>query len=277
MKASSARVSGSASGSYKVGREVIEKDSKIRVLAFGGSVEVDPTSIDKAKDSYPIWAKGVKEGKVAFVDSKQAIPIWEIIAAMDKKGASEKANAIEAYFNSRSDEISKDFKNSIGVTPYISEIKVAAAGSKEKAKDLLRQQGILEEHIVNLDLSKGAGGNYVFMGYKTSTNKAEAITGLCADYFSKKQNSNITYNDKKYTIIATDINSGAGKKYIYLYYTKDVNAGAPITGIQYQDNSTYEKGNANGYEVVRCASNDKAMDFNKSVGGHDVHLWFTRK
>ncbi|NLW12185.1 MAG: hypothetical protein GX028_09245, partial [Clostridiaceae bacterium] len=50
-----------------------------------------------------------------------------------------------------------------------------------------------------------------------------------------------------------------------------------ITGIQYQLNNSFQYKNADGYEVVRSKTGGNGMDFNKSVGGDYIYLWFTRK
>lgn len=277
VSASNAWVSGDASGSSNTKRQEVEQNSKLLICAYGGSVTVDPNSIEKAQDSYAAWAKGVEDGKTSFIDSTEIIPLWHIIASMDFNDAVEKAKEIEKYFNSKSDQIAASFKSSVSVTTYIASLHVGTGDSEMKAKNVLRQQGVLEGNIVNFDLNKGAGGDYIYLGYKTTTDSSKAIRGICADYFTKSNSANITYNKNSYNIIATDLNKGAGGKYIYLYYTMDTGAGAPITGIQYQDNNTFQYSNADNYEVVRCVTDNNGMDLNMSVGGHYIYLWFTRK
>lgn len=277
VSASNGWVSGSASGSTDTRRKEVEENSKLLIRAYGGSVTVDPNSIEKARESYAAWAQGVENGKINFVDCTEIIPLWEVIANMDFEGAKDKAKEVDQYFNSKSDQIAAEFKASISVKTYIASLHIGTGNTATIAKNVLRQEGVLEGNIINLDLNRNAGGDFIYLGYKTTTDSSKAIRGICANYFSSANSSDITYKNSNYKIIATDLNKGAGGKYIYLYYTTDENAGDPITGIQYQDDETFQYKNADNYEVVRCTTNGSGMDLNMSVGGDYIYLWFTRK
>lgn len=272
VSASNAWVSGDASVSVNTKRKEVEQNSQLFIRAYGGSVTVDPTSIEKVQASYADWAKGVEDGKTSFIDCTEIIPLWDVIASMDFEGAKGKAEKVKDYFNSNSDKIAANFKESVSVKTYIASLHVGTGRSEMEAKNVLRQQGVLEGNIVNLDLNKRAGGDYIYLGYKTTTDSSKAIRGICADYFKKSNSSNITYNNSSYNIIKADLNKGAGGNYIYLYYTMDKSAGAPITGIQYQNNNTFQYKNADNYEVVRCTTNGAGMDLNRSVGGDYIYL-----
>lgn len=277
VSASNAWVGGDVSAKTKEAKKDVEENSKIHILAYGGNVTVDPTSIEKAQASYADWAKGVNNGEVAFVDSSEIIPLWDIVAEMDIDNAADLSEKLKKYFDSESDKISSEFKDSVPVKLYIASIHIGTGDSEMKAKNVLRQQGILEGNIVNKDLNSKAGGKHIYLGYKTTTEVANALRGIVADYFSKSNSSDITYKNAKYTIIPVDLNMGAGGKYIYLYYTRDSIAGKPITGIQWQLNNDFELKTADGYNVVICTTDGNGMDFNKSVGGDYIYLWFTRK
>jgi len=277
VSASNGWVSGDSSASTSTKRKEVVENSQTYVRAYGGAVTVDPTSIDKAQESYAEWAKGVEEGKSSFVDCTEIIPLWDIIASMDIEDAESKADEYEKYFDSKSDQIASEFKASVSVKTYIGSLYVGTGDSIMKAKNALRQNGVLEGNIINIDLNKGAGGDFIYVGYKTTTDESKAIRGIVADYWKDSHSTNITYNNHSYKIIPTDLNRGSGGKFIYLYYTTDKNAGEPITGIQYQDNNTFQYKNADNYEVVRCTTTGDGMDLNMSVGGDFIYLWFTRK
>ena len=277
VSASSAWVSGDVSAKTKEAKKDMEENSEIHILAYGGNVTIDPTSIEKAQATYADWAKGVNDGEIAFVDCSEIIPIWDIVAEMDIYNAEDLSENLEKYFNSGSDKISSEFKASVSVKQYITSIHIGTGNSEMTAKNVLRQLGILEGNIVNLDLNSNAGGEFIYLGYKTTTDPTKALTGVCADYFSGANSSDITYDDSNYTIIPTDLNKGSGGKYIYLYYTTDSNAGQPITGIQWQQNNNFQFKTADGYDVVRCTTDGNGMDLNMSVGGDYIYLWFTRK
>ena len=276
-EASNSWVSGEISVKTSEAKMDMQENSDINILAYGGNVNVDPNSIDRAQQTYPVWADGVNNGEIAFVDSSEIVPIWDIVAAMKIDKANEISTNLSKYFDSESDKISSEFKDSVSVKSYIASVHIGTGSSEMAAKNVLRQEGILEGNIVNIDLNRNAGGDYIYLGYKTTTNSSDALTGLCADYLSNASSSNTTYKNANYTIIPKDLNKGSGGKYIYLYYTHEDGAGKPITGIQYQLNNTFQYKNADGYEVVRSKTGGDGMDFNKSVGGDYIYLWFTRK
>ena len=116
---------------------------------------------------------------------------------------------------------------------FISDIKVAGAGSSSTAMAALTDYGYT---LINYDTNTGAGGNYVYVGYKTTTDPSKAITGVlmavgetyCSDSFLESNGTKyILYNDKKYYRCTSnginDLNTGAGGDYISLYYTRDGN------------------------------------------------------
>ena len=269
-------VSGSVSAEDKKKKKEIDENSKIFIKAYGGSVTVNPTSIDAAVSSYKDWSTGVENGKVTFVNASEVIPLWDIIAALDIKDAAAKSAAVKQFFNARVDQISGEFKDTVNVTTYISDVYIGYGRSQVEAKNMLRNNGVSEGHIVNLDLNKGAGGYWIYLGYKTTTDKSKTITGIVADYFSKSNSSDITYKGCKYKIIPVDLNKGAKGKYIYIYYTTDPKAGNPVTEIKYQDNDVFQYGNSDGFEPVRCVTDGNVLDLNKGSGGDYIYLWFKR-
>ena len=82
LKASYRYISGSIDTKYKEAKKEIEDNSKIQIVTYGGSVTVNPTSVENAMASYAVWATQVQDGKVTLVDASEVVPIWEIIAAM---------------------------------------------------------------------------------------------------------------------------------------------------------------------------------------------------
>lgn len=275
--ASHSRVKGEASAKIDKDRAEVEENSEIHIAAYGGSITVDPTSIEKARDSYPEWARKVDEGYNTLIDSSQIVSMWDIVKYLKIDNAETKSKEIEEYFNSRSNEIAAEFQESVSVETYIESIHIGAGNTVFNAQNQLREQGVLEDNILNLDLNKGAGGDYIYVGYKTTTDKSKALRGIVANYFDKANSSNLNFEEVNYTIIKTDLNKGAKGKYIYLYYTYDAKAGEPITKLQYQENSTFQNGNADNYSVVRCTRDGKGLDLNKGASGAYIYLWFSRK
>lgn len=144
---------------------------------------------------------------------------------------------IDAYvdvpldYSETNDELYRSFDG----TTYISDIKCAQDSSESNAKKTLTDAGYT---VINSDLNKGAGGQYIFMGYKTTQNYADAIKDLRfysdgGDFGGNTETFNINGVPCVYTFDKTDLNKGSGGDYIYACYTKNSNAGPAITGISF--------------------------------------------
>ena len=140
-------------------------------------------------------------------------------------------------------------------TNFISDLMVVAhESSADKAKQLLTSWGYT---VIDQDLNEGGDGHYIYLGYKTSTNLADAITGLLivgGSSYAGDQNQTVTldgatfypigYSKKSdgtaYDSKGGNLNRGRGASAadLYLYYTKQSNTThtststwKPITGL----------------------------------------------
>ncbi len=104
-------------------------------------------------------------------------------------------------------------------TTYISDVRTGCANSLDKAKKILTDEGYT---VIHHDMNNKVPNQntWIYVGYKTTTNINDAITGLI---FSKEKKDSIQHEQKKYTIEKgkNNFNAGAGGDSIYLYYTKD--------------------------------------------------------
>ena len=149
---------------------------------------------------------------------------------------------------------------------YISDIKIAANSSDSAALQELINNGYTP---IQFDLNKGAGGGHIFLGYKTTTNISQAITHLRASV-SDKSGYSATKNFRgvSYTLASNiDLNKGAGGAYIYLYYSKQPGAGAPVTDLLVNETSVTA-----GYTVMGSFAGDSAADLNKDAKGAYVYI-----
>lgn len=144
---------------------------------------------------------------------------------------------------------------SLSTPQYITDIGVAYANKKisesgndaaNRAKKLLTGNGYT---AIDQDLNEDAGGAYIYMGYKTSTDYSRAITGIFF-WVGDKNNKPDRYQKGStwFYLVggsyegngtgdgAVDLNEGAGGKYIYLYVTRDTNydGGYPLMEIFYK-------------------------------------------
>ncbi|NLC26009.1 MAG: hypothetical protein GX777_05220 [Fastidiosipila sp.] len=280
LQASYRYVKGSTDTNVKNAKKEIEENSNIKITTFGGSVTVDPVSIESAMASYSDWSSQVQAGKITLVDASEVIPIWEIVAAMDENYTS-LSSAIKSYCEKEGVNTISRFKDTQGLPDppktYISDIYIGYGKSSAEAKGMLSNKGVLDENIVDLNLNENAGGNWIYLGYKKTTSKDKAITHILADYWSSARTDNIVSNGYEMQIIDSDLNRKAGGKYIYLYYTRDPKVGQPLTEIIYQHKDNIQGGSADGYSGLRCFTTGELMDLNMGTDGGDlIYLWFKR-
>lgn len=132
-------------------------------------------------------------------------------------------------------------------TTFISEVKVSTNDNQATAKSQLTNSGYT---VIDQDMNQGGSGQYVYIGYKTSTNVADAITGLIIMYgssYAGTENVTVTQNGATFQAAAYTSDSkggnlnrgrGASAHDLYLYYTKygntthnSTSTWKPITGL----------------------------------------------
>ncbi len=149
---------------------------------------------------------------------------------------------------------------------------------------------------IDKDLNDGAGGSFLWLGYKTSGTFTEAIRDIRV-YNGGFPGNTYSFNNSTYTvtgqyptsatsetgekIYAVDLNKGAGGSYLYCYATKNAAAGAPITEI-----TVNETENESGWETVKFinSGSDKQgsfttgtnVDANRDAGGDYIWIHIKR-
>lgn len=164
----------------------------------------------------------------------------------------------------------------VGQTVYIKEVAVAAHDKSEDAKKQLRENGY---SVIEKDLNEDAGGKYIYLGYKSTTEYNDAITDLIVSV-GKGATGDVTIGGYRYTQVTRlngfngDLNDEAGGKYLYLKYTKDgkdktapaiASLGVILSGSS-KSSSNYVK----GYESQTLYKS--SMDLNYDAGGDYVYL-----
>lgn len=170
-------------------------------------------------------------------------------------------------------------------TTFISYIATGYGKKAANAKGPLTNSGYT---VIDRDLNDGAGGKYIYCGYKTTTDVNISLKDLRisidrdADTYTAPENSSL------YTVAGVsptsqntgdadgivDLNKDAGGDYLYYFATKDAKAGDPILEI-IVDNSV----NVNGYDTVKylnSANFNTNADANKGAGGDDIYTHVKR-
>ena len=129
---------------------------------------------------------------------------------------------------------------------YVTDIMTIAGGSSN-IKDPYLKQGW---KYAGFDLNSGAGGDFVYLLYKTSGDNGSSGTPVTDVYLMIKiddsfHNQTLKQGGRTYHLVdgGHDLNKGAGGDYIYLYYTKEPFAnGRKVTNIIVDENEEGAEG-----------------------------------
>ncbi len=165
---------------------------------------------------------------------------------------------------------------------YIASIGVAQDGSSGSTgvNDCKRE---LSGHvIIDRDLNDGAGGDYVYMGYKTTTDPSKAITGIVFRV-GKNPPHSITYQGYTFNLVGgdyeantaslggwIDLNGRANGVYIYTYVTRASGYGAPLTTMTVNGSSSHS-----GY-ITATNTSGNVINLNQEAGGDYLCLHYQR-
>ena len=152
---------------------------------------------------------------------------------------------------------------------YIGDLAVGSDSDKSKALSALTNEGYTP---IEYDLNKGAGGNYIYLGYKTTTNYEDAIKDIRfyseadypSDYYYELNINGVNCGDYMY---GTDLNKESGGDYIFFYATKNSMAGPAVSQISFNTSSS-------GTGV--CGSllaPDTPADLNKNTSKHQNAIY----
>ena len=142
--------------------------------------------------------------------------------------------------------------------------------------------------VINKDLNDGAGGNYIFLGYRSDTDPTNSIKDLRIRNANNQNNYTAPENKAIYTAVGktpiseagklgdgvVDLNMKAGGDYLYYFATKNVLAGDPIVEITIDTNK-----DISGYETVKfleSANFNVIADANKGAKGDYIYTHLKR-
>ena len=219
------------------------------------------------------------------------------IAAAEMRAANDPATVADGYYD-------REYYYTSG-TQFVTDVAIgarqhsgSAGGREDEAKKYLTNAGYT---LLGVELNAGSsksGRHYTHMGYKTGTDESKAIRAI-AFYNGGTAPSSVVYNVNGYDCTfypvttsyvdsssssgtAFDLNKGVGGDTIYMYYTRDPNAGPPITAFDYDENSTNDSGNACQIPAVWLNTNSKATagngaDLNAGAGGKYIYVYYAQQ
>ncbi len=145
---------------------------------------------------------------------------------------------------------------------------------------------------LNKDLNDDAGGNYIYLGWRTTKDVDEAITGIRVSHTTDSTPPVTEYTDSQkvtWTLVnygvsnhfiptkaadfgTVDLNAGAGGMYIYMYYTKDPNFGPPLSYVGSSNTKTLPTSGSITYAEVFDFQNSW-YDVNEGTGDEEIYLY----
>ncbi len=156
---------------------------------------------------------------------------------------------------------------------YISEINIAQFTDANTAKNELRNAGYT---LIDYDLNKNAGGRFIYMGYKITTDVTQAIRDI-RFYIAGDEASKTPVTAVVNSVTCTytrasdvDINKGVTGSYIYAYTSKDSAAGLPITEINLK-NSVSSTDKFSGV----LAMPGRPANLNYNTKGDEIYCCYT--
>lgn len=262
--------SAGGSGQYQNVKNKSQYDSnKDQVLhSYGGGFALNINQFITDPQALIKW-ESTLEDNGTLVDfgnttARALVPVWEL--------CSDPARA--AYLKAEFEKLNLAQGNQWPMQKYVTDIVFVV----DKNEWTARSKCPPGYQLVNVDLNAGAGGNFIYLCYKLGENINEAYTDFFMEYRTnaaspetKPLNHNSNYVN--YTRIGTDLNSGSGGGYIYLWTTK-ANTLPPVTDVSAVFDNP-DNGNSDWSSV--CWQNTQSpADVNKSVEGKYIYIKYTR-
>ena len=167
-------------------------------------------------------------------------------------------------------------------TTFISYIATGYGSKAANAQNPVKNAGYT---LIDKDLNSGGGGNYIYCGYKTTTNVDIAFKDLRISIGKDADTYTAPENNSQYTVAGVsptsqntgdadgvvDLNRDAKGDYLYYFATKDAKAGDPILEITI-DNTA----DVNGYDTVKylnSANFNEYADANRGTKKHEQTIY----
>ncbi len=309
VEASWGAVSAKTSTNFSENTSHFFENSTLKVKSYGGKVDIDMSGFDSAKANYKEWSTSIESTeyltliKAGNLKSKSEMyPVWLLIDTSVPSNASQKEKDAAAERKIRQDAIEDEYKTLLekagsnlekyqDKVTYIKDIYFGSHSGASQAKSDLFSKSSDEIYIIELDLNMNTRkrGDYTYLGYTTTTEPDEAIRDLVFHFHRDppetikliKSKDIYTKDDTgvPYTLRSQyDLNKGAGGDDIFLFYSKDKEAGDPIRTLSVEiigvTKSTERIGS--GWTRVKDWNEPHKYDLNKNAGGKDIYLWFQR-
>lgn len=206
------------------------------------------------------------------IDNNAILDGWETVRTQNEKAlyADMDAHSSNMWFI--------HMKRQTEEPKYISEI-VIGWGSDSEAKAMLLEAGC--NYMLTKDLNDGVGilSNYIYLGYKRTSDPNQAIRDVMTVHNEKKWTT-YTKNGATYYKVEGNLNSFTNyfADDIFIFYTKDAAAGNPIISLGTSgDVANWTHGDGGKYVVTTVVNQKgKYSDLNDGALGDYIYLLQTR-
>jgi hypothetical protein len=246
------KISGSKEVQYGAAINEFNKKSVTKLNVYGGKPEYG--KYITTAGNYDKWIESIDENPVfCSFTSNSLAPIWTLCDNSQRQ--EELKDAFTEYAKYNFTKISQNCITSLDV------IGSSNAGIAPKF-------GYIK---INKDLNAGAGGQYIFLCYKEGlddiNNQDKPITNvgvIIANSFNEARSQ----TPANHTLIEYDLNTGAGGKYIYIYYSRET-TNEPIRSIQIISGNSGDIPASYGYTKIE-------KDLNTGARGEYIYLCYSR-
>lgn len=258
------QASGSASADDKKKAKLVLQNSTLHFESYGGD-SLTGSSVDAISKQFQGWVKTIENNpnicKIgSFNDSLK--PLWELFDE-----GSEYYNILKNEFDKQAASRQVTLDN---LNYYISDIIVISDSSKKAALAKIPKEYSFvclnpgTDSIDPLECNHNAGGDFVYIAYRMSTDKSKAIIDIAVASGKKTAFSG-------YHKIDLDLNRGAGGDFIYLFYRKATKSDLN------NEMTKYIKGISGFYGKANVLPDgwqwpSHTVDLNRSAGGSYIYL-----
>lgn len=237
-----------------------------------GGKDISSLTIDEFMKEYPNWVDYISNKPDTWEfcylpSSNSLLPIWQLCRDSARRKQLKSHYEIEA---------AKIMSNLANAETFVSEIRINSASKKPNAYHADQNFTLVDQ-----DLNEKAGGNYIYLQYRTQTlaqinaEGRKPITNLVlmkTDKALRLNKCRIADGNGRlatYYRIDVDLNERAGGKYIYLWYTYDT-VYSPLTAIDAYVND--ERPTSNEWSTVYWNGTFSIADVNYDAGGKYIYI-----
>lgn len=178
-------------------------------------------------------------------------------------------------------------------TRFLTSLRVGTGSSTISSSDAKKRAQEDSHELIDVDIRKGGGGRYMYLGRKwtydiseaatyivisnsSSDNSASPTTGFSVPDFSTGNSFNPSFNIVNGNN-SNDLRNSLGGNYVFIWYTQDAKAGLPIVGVEvYAENESdaHSQKGEQWKQVKDVINNFNTINLNQTGKGNSRYLYY---